>query len=188
MQSSALNPGYIFFSFTTSSRTDQMVAFIWVWPKAEVKAGTATLVRVPWAQHPSSYHPKAQLWLLLVAPSPRFSLLPYHTPPLSSCNLPWKTNHPPNKHFFSKQPSHFLIASSLPHYPGPCFCLSWLFWAGGSLGKGIWFKHCMLTTWSVQFLPAKRSWIDKWGISWPRSVYLTMGTWLAASALKGVIH
>lgn len=50
----------------------------------------------------------------------------------------------PKPTIFPSIPPTFCLPHPLPHYPGSCFCLSWLFWAGGSLGKGIRFKCHLL--------------------------------------------
>lgn len=152
--------------------------------------------RVPWAQHPSLCHPQDPALAGWPQPScpPSFPSLGHGDSsstaqlPFPPATFPEKQTTTPKPTFFPSNPPTFCLPHPLPHYLGSCFCLSWLFWAGGSLGKAIRFKCRLLRMWSVRFLPAERSWIDKWGLNWLWSVYLSVGTWLAESALKGIIH
>lgn len=116
---------------------------------------------------PLQVAPKAQLWLFV--PSPHTSHFPPHSiisskpgteGPLSYllpiAHLPpaaflIKQATTPKPTFFPSFPPTFCLPHPLPHYPGSCFCLSWLFWAGGSLGKRIQFKCLLLRMCSSHF-------------------------------------
>lgn len=127
-------------SLAASQGLAKRLPFPWVWSTARLGRGQALVcrqVRVPWAQHPSSCHPRVTVLAgcpqpSCLPPSPHLCLptaafppchrhgdpsptcCPPHTTPLSSCNLPWKTNYHPQTHIFSKQSSHFLFASPSP--------------------------------------------------------------------------
>lgn len=103
--------------------------------------------RSGYPEHSIPFHvsPKAQLRLVV----PSISSVPRTQGPLSHllpathllfppATFPEK-QPPPNPHFFQAA-LPLCLPHPLPHYPGSCFCLSWLFWAGSSLGKRIRFK------------------------------------------------
>lgn len=150
----------------------------WVWSAARLGGKQALLpwqVRALWAQNPSSSHPQGPS--LIVCPQPShltfFSpqqhflqardtgtlsyLLPIvHLLPPAAFLIKQATTPKPT--FFPSIPPTFCLPHPLPHYPESCFCLSWLFWAGGSLGKGIQFKCCLVRMCSSHSNWVKLNW------------------------------